>query len=82
LLKQLSQTRNNTYGAEPLNTGLGQHDNKVIEPHTGLPMNVGKYGDGHGGTDANPTVHGHQELGAGQQRTTDWEAVKKGDTPY
>jgi hypothetical protein len=32
----------------------------VTEPHTGLPMNVGKYGDGRGGTDASETVDGYQ----------------------
>jgi hypothetical protein len=81
-------------------------------------MNVGRYGDGHGGTDGNPTVHGlhsHELGGAGVapgtayssgaapgvghesglghsggvapgathgQHTTDWEAIKKADTPY
>jgi len=30
----------------------------VIEPHTGLPTNVGKYGPGTGGTDGNPAIHG------------------------
>jgi hypothetical protein len=92
-------------------------------------MNVSKYGDGHGGTDGNPTIHGlhhdgtgvapgtaysagaapgvgHEsglahntavEHGAGVghettvghgagvapgQHTTDWEAIKKADTPY
>jgi len=94
-----SETRHNTYGAEPISQ-LSQ-DNKVIEPHTGLPMNVGRYGDGHGGTDGNATIHGlhgHQ-TGAGQGlghqtgaaqglgsgtggTTTDWNAIKKADTPY
>jgi hypothetical protein len=54
-------------------------------------MNVGRYGDGHGGTDANPTVHGLHGHGTGAgvgptaatgQHTTDWEAVKKADTLY
>jgi hypothetical protein len=66
-------------------------------------MNVGRFGDGHGGTDANATIHGHHEhgsnLGAGSvmrepghggmtgatgpaATTTDWEAIKKADTPY
>jgi hypothetical protein len=63
----------------------------VIEPHTGLPMNVGKYGDGHGGTDGNRTIHGVHEHGgqAGMSGAgtapgagTDWSAVKKADTPY
>ncbi|KAI9730213.1 MAG: hypothetical protein M1834_005977 [Cirrosporium novae-zelandiae] len=34
--------------------------NVVIEPSTGLPMNVGKYGTGEGGTDAGP-IHGYQQ---------------------
>lgn len=29
----------------------GENEGRVVEPHTGLPMNVGNYGDGHGGTD-------------------------------
>jgi hypothetical protein len=65
-------------------TGLG--DGRVVEPHTGLPMNVGKYGDGAGGTDASRTVHGlhgHEAgAGAGAGSTTDWNAVRKADTPY
>lgn len=52
----------------------------VTEPHTGLPMNVGKYGDGHGGTDGNPAIAGQHAVGA--QGATDWEAVKKGDTLF
>ncbi|OQN96029.1 hypothetical protein B0A48_18020 [Cryoendolithus antarcticus] len=38
-------------------TGTGS-SGMVTEPHTGLPMNVGKYGDGHGGTDGSSTVRG------------------------
>jgi hypothetical protein len=58
----------------PGNTGT------VIEPHTGLPMNVGKYGDGHGGTDGNPTIHGlHQHgVGTGVASSTAYSA---GDAP-
>ncbi|KAH7406848.1 hypothetical protein DE146DRAFT_778339 [Phaeosphaeria sp. MPI-PUGE-AT-0046c] len=74
------QTQHNTYGAEPLSEGLGQGNDKVIEPHTGLPMNVGRYGDGHGGTDANPSVHGHHE--GADAHAVDWNAVKKANTPY
>jgi hypothetical protein len=94
-----SQTKHNTYGAEPIPQALELDHNKVIEPHTGLPMNVGRFGDGHGGTDANPTVHGHHEHGVGSVTrepgmggvtgttgttgsTTNWEAIKKADTPY
>jgi len=75
----MSGAHGETYGAEP-HSALGQNDSKVIEPHTGLPMNVGKYGDGQGGTDANPTVHGYE--GGQQARQTDWEGVRKADTPY
>jgi hypothetical protein len=41
-------------------------------------------GDGHGGTDASPTVHGHHGHPAGgpAATTTDWEAIRKADTPY
>ncbi|KAH4863478.1 hypothetical protein HBH75_005690 [Parastagonospora nodorum] len=93
----MHETRANTYGAEPLSGALGQPGDKVIEPHTGLPMNVGRYGDGHGGTDATPTIHGHHAHDSGVahglegghkagtapgQHTTNWEAVKKADTPY
>jgi len=49
-------------------------------------MNVGQYGDGLGGTDASNTVHGlhaHESgAGAGAGSTTDWNAIKKADTPY
>ncbi|KAF1914575.1 hypothetical protein BDU57DRAFT_519644 [Ampelomyces quisqualis] len=74
------QSRNNTYGAETLDSALGQNDNELMEPHTGLLMDGGKYGDGHGGT----TAHGHHEHAGdvGGAGTTDWEAVKKTDTPY
>jgi hypothetical protein len=82
-----SETRHNTYGAEPLAQALGDQHGKVVEPHTGLPMNVGRYGDGAGGTDGSATVHGvHQHgQGTGQgvgERKVDWEAVRKADTPY
>ncbi|KAK4940748.1 hypothetical protein LTR66_014883, partial [Elasticomyces elasticus] len=46
-------------------SGLPQQANPdagiVIEPHTGLPMNVGKYGSGHGGVDGSRTVEGYHE---------------------
>lgn len=37
----------------------GEGDGMVTEPTTGLPMNVGKYGTGTGGTDANEAIAGH-----------------------
>ncbi|OQO05821.1 hypothetical protein B0A48_09916 [Cryoendolithus antarcticus] len=50
-------------------TGTGS-SGIVTEPHTGLPMNVGKYGDGHGGTDGSSTVRGFEsEGGAGSTGT-------------
>jgi hypothetical protein len=36
-------------------------DGIVTEPRTGLPMNVGKYGAGTGGTDANPAIASHYD---------------------
>lgn len=54
-----------------------------MDPHTGLPMNVGKYGDGHGGTDGNPSIHGVGHDGvASDAKATDWDAIKKANTPY
>ncbi|KAK3079887.1 hypothetical protein LTS18_003677, partial [Coniosporium uncinatum] len=35
-------------------------DGRVREQHTGLPMNVGKYGSGEGGTDASRQIHGYE----------------------
>jgi len=32
----------------------------VTDSRTGLPMNVGQYGSGVGGTDGSSTVHGYQ----------------------
>jgi hypothetical protein len=52
----------------------------VIDPVTGLPINVAKYGDGHGGTDGSATVAGFNS--AGTNSGTDWEAIKKSNTPY
>ena len=56
----------------------------ATEPHTGLPMNVGKYGtDGAGGTDGAQQISGlHQHGAAGEGSTTDWDKVKKLNTPY
>ncbi|KAF1998398.1 hypothetical protein P154DRAFT_251128 [Amniculicola lignicola CBS 123094] len=56
-------TRHNVYGAhEP-----DEQNRTVIEPHTGLPMNVGKYGDGKGGTDGSNTVDGFHEVQANER---------------
>ncbi|KAL9089762.1 MAG: hypothetical protein Q9165_005556 [Trypethelium subeluteriae] len=43
-----------------------QQSGIVTEPHTGLPMNVGKYGSGQGGTDgAVDQIHGYEGEGVG-----------------
>ncbi|KKY26953.1 putative cell surface [Diplodia seriata] len=55
------QTRPGEYGA----VRPGDQEGIVIEPHTGLPMNVGKYGSGAGGTDGNETIEGFSSHGAG-----------------
>jgi hypothetical protein len=46
-------------------------------------MNVGRYGEGTGGTDANPTIHGVHHHGATAGQTgTNLESIRKADTPY
>jgi hypothetical protein len=46
--------------------GVGAaNDGIVTEPHTGLPMNVGKYGSGAGGTDGGEHIAGYGEHVAG-----------------
>ncbi|KAI9721185.1 MAG: hypothetical protein M1812_002346 [Candelaria pacifica] len=47
-------------------SGTGNDSNVVIEPHTGLPMDLSK-GDGRGGTDANP-IPGYHDHHSGAQR--------------
>lgn len=58
----------------------------VIEPITGLPMNVGKYGTGHGGIDGSETIEGFRKesavAAAPGESETDWDAVKKSNTIY
>lgn len=79
VLTSHSQTSPGVYGAHPPED---QH-NTVVEPVTGLPANVEKYGDGHGGTDGSSTVHGlHQGSGQAGTGQTDWEQIRKADTPY
>jgi hypothetical protein len=63
--------------------------NTVTEPHTGLSMNVEKYGTGAGGLDGNPNIEGYHKLSPearqGQiegESVTDWDAIKKSNTPY
>ncbi|KAK5297028.1 hypothetical protein LTR16_000136, partial [Cryomyces antarcticus] len=70
----------------------GQQEGIVIEPHTGLPMNIGKYGTtGAGGIDGNSNIegfHDHSNLGVPAAETgrsgsvTNWEEVRKANTPY
>jgi len=45
--------------------GSTANDGIVTEPHTGLPMNVGKYGSGAGGTDGGEHIAGYGEHVAG-----------------
>jgi hypothetical protein len=49
-------------------------------------MNTERFGSGAGGTDGNPAIHGqHQHgvpSGAAGQSATDWEAIRKANTPY
>ena len=56
-------------------------DRVVTEPHTGLPMNVGRYGSGQGGTDGAAQIRNPVEEGF-EPRQTDWEGVKKANVPY
>ncbi|KAJ4331635.1 hypothetical protein N0V95_009847 [Ascochyta clinopodiicola] len=83
------QTQKGVYGAHPVED-LAK-DRTVIEPRTGLPMNVGRYGDGAGGTDGGPIGHHHHEAVPGQVQpgtadtqhaTTNWEEIAKKNTIY
>lgn len=47
-------------GGTSTGSGIG-NDGIVTEPHTGLPMNVGKYGTGHGGTDGSSNITGYHQ---------------------
>ncbi|KAH7044572.1 hypothetical protein B0J12DRAFT_182410 [Macrophomina phaseolina] len=83
---------------EPRAVQPGEKEGVVVEPHTGLPMNVGKYGSGAGGTDGNETIHGLHGHGPGTDEPgvnlasqgsaqggnigTDWQGIKKANTPY
>lgn len=57
----------------------GHGGSTVIEPHTGLPMDLSK-GDGYGGTDGSSNITGAHTTGASS--ATDWENIKKQNTPY
>lgn len=43
----------------------GENEGRVVEPHTGLPRNVGKYGDGH---DGNPAIEGFYQHAQAAQK--------------
>ena len=49
-------------------------------------MNTERFGSGAGGTDGNTAIHGQHQHGvpggAAGQGATDWEAIRKADTPY
>lgn len=67
---------------EPTSSGLV--GGVVTEPHTGLPMNVGQYGSGAGGTDERANVEGFHG-GVQDLRNYDgpgWENIRKNDTIY
>lgn len=97
LFNSLTRSRESRTGGHGAHQAGGQ-EGVVIEPHTGLPMNVGKYGTGAGGTDGNETIHGLHSHGAGNETSsanvatqgstqggnagTDWEGIKKANTPY
>ncbi|KAF1965438.1 hypothetical protein BU23DRAFT_574889 [Bimuria novae-zelandiae CBS 107.79] len=71
--------RPGVYGAHPVEDVTGGH-HTVTEPHTGLPMNVERYGDGHGGTDGSQTIPGQHQVPG--ESATNWEDVRKKDTLY
>ncbi|EMD94780.1 hypothetical protein COCC4DRAFT_203565 [Bipolaris maydis ATCC 48331] len=76
------ETRHGVYGAHP--TSDLTHNSTVLEPHTGLPMNAQQFGTGAGGVDGNRAIHGqHEHPGTTTgQSVTNWEAVRKANTPY
>jgi hypothetical protein len=43
-------------------------------------MNTERFGTGAGGIDGNPAIHGQHVHGGASG--TDWEAIRKADTPY
>lgn len=89
MLTPLSQTRKGVWGAHPVED-LAQ-DQTVIEPRTGLPINLGLYGDGAGGTDGGLVAHHGYETVPGmvppgtadtEHAKTNWEDVAKKNTIY
>merc|ERR1712072_798646 len=63
------QDSRSSLGSEPRDSHQGrdsdldryanEDDGKVVDPHTGLPMNVDKYGSGAGGTDGSQQIEGY-----------------------
>lgn len=53
-----SETRKGVFGAHDISDVNPQQQHTTIEPRTGLPMNVEKYGAGTGGTDGYPAIQG------------------------
>ena len=76
------ETRHGAYGTHP--TSDFTQNSTVLEPHTDLPMNAQQYGTGARGTEGNRAIHGqHEHPGTMPgQSVTNWEAVRKADTPY
>ncbi|RMX85867.1 hypothetical protein D0869_03501 [Hortaea werneckii] len=56
-----SEPRDSHQGRDSdLDRYANQDDGKVVDPHTGLPMDVNKYGSGAGGTDGSQQIEGYQ----------------------
>ncbi|KAL8779805.1 MAG: hypothetical protein Q9213_006763 [Squamulea squamosa] len=64
--------RGDTVDSDKTRDSQGQ----IVEPHTGLPINVSK-GDGAGGTDANP-IHGYNPDGSSATGTTGGSSTEGG----
>jgi len=62
------ETRKGVFGAHEIGD---VHSKTIIEPHTSLSMDVGKFGTGTGGTDGNPAIEGYHVLpGTGTETST------------
>ncbi|KAK0922671.1 hypothetical protein LTR91_024515 [Friedmanniomyces endolithicus] len=74
LSRMLHGHKHEDAGGAPADDGIRTHT------ITGLPMNVGKYGDGHGGTDAAPQIPGAHATDP--EAAADWEDIKSKNTAY
>ncbi|KAK0276217.1 hypothetical protein LTR35_010540 [Friedmanniomyces endolithicus] len=74
LSRMLHGHKHEDAGGAPADDGIRTHT------ITGLPMNVGKYGDGHGGTDAAPQIPGAHATNP--EAAADWEDIKSKNTAY